>query len=836
MSTLTVGYRIRVYASDDVTILTPAAGAPHADPCLLSTMSGVSDSNGTYKGYLEMPSGRRGKMDPILKQTDTGEYTVRLMDVRVTPGGDNAVRWFGAFLGDIGGTEQLKGLLMQWDETREGGATWARWFTGRIHQVALVEPLYYEITFRDSSEELQTIDCFTGDPHASVTYVAREQLLPFGLTQTYGPFKPGVALANSGKLIGTATTGAGIQLAATSLRDGANIVCSRFVSAVAFTSVESSGSLSGVPAGAGLPNSPNLLMARIKHTSGAHSGSTYDYPLSFFNCVQINGDGHAHLDHFGIDVPNTAATSPIPAAGVTVEFTLFSGDRATANTPMFVGDVDPVQFWMDLLKGRFGRLDDATGDPLRTVPYDNTAFTALLGQFGTTRYIVNAVSNLHDWIEANILPLGLGYRIDALGQVVPVDLRLPNALAGLPTLTDADLGEQAPQWLTSRDTAYAWFGMTYWTESQVTYSAMQTSSAQFPSMPPGGVLATEYPRVLPAISDRILNLQSLTFAGLGLRGAIGETLIGRDRLSAIRAQIDGILNTLATRFAVGSYEAAAPQLRVASGDAVEVGSWVLPTWTVLPDPLSNLRGAQRLMQVVGKDPGPLYTALSLVDAGKSTTASVPSVGTLAQESGNTLHGVSIPITLDAASDPVRVDGAITATSVGSAPSATDPLWHQLGKVTTSSTLNAHLLPSNMRLWVRARSEPSSGYQFPSAWAVAGTPHIDTAAVTAASSLGSAVTGTRVLCTWTVGDATLPVRVYLVTPSGGTPVIMLELPAGSTRYTFENLAASTSYTFGIAHPDGLGGTSVMATANFTTSTGTRTAPTAGGIAVLIGVTV
>lgn len=822
MSTIYTGYRLRIYASDDVTVLTPAGGG---DKCLLSTMSGVTDSNGTYKGYLEFPSGRRGKLDPLLKRVDTGEYTARVMDVRLTPGGDNALRWFVKFLGDSGGTEQLKGLIGQWDETRDGGTTWSRWFTGRIQQVENAEPLYFALTFRDTSEELSTIDCFTGDPHASVTYVAREQLLPFGLTQAYGPFQPGIALQNSGKLTGTAITG-GIQVSDTSIRDNANIMCSRFVSAASLSTIEIRAENAAFPG-------ENGLKARIKHTSGAHSGSTYNYPVGFFVYREINGDGHGHVDHFGIDVPNIGS-SPMPAVGVTVEFTLSSSNRATANTPLFIGDVDPVQMWIDMLKGWFGRLD-GSGNPLRTVPYDATAFAALLGKFGVVRYIVADVSNLHDWIEANILPLGLGYRIDAQGQIVPLDLRLPDALAGLPTLTDADLGEAAPQWKTSRDTAYAWFATSYWTEAQVGYSQMQSDSQHFPAMPPGGVLASETPRALPAIGSRILNLQSLIFSGLGLRGSKTESLNGRSRLTAIQAQIDGILNALATRFAVGALEATVPELRVASGDAVEVGSWVLPTFTVLPDPGTGQRGVQRLMQVVEKDPGPLYTALSLIDAGKATTASVPTCGVLAQESGNTLHGVSIPITLDASSDPVRVDGALTAVGVGSAPAATDALWHQLGKLTATGTLNAHLLPSNTRLWVRARSEPSSGYQFPSAWATPATDHINTAAVTAASGLGSAVTGTRVLCTWTVGDATLPVLLYLCTPVG-TPTAVLQLPAGSTRYIFENLTASTNYTFGVAHPDGLGGYSVLATANFTTSTAVRTAPAPGGIAILIGITV
>jgi hypothetical protein len=496
--------------------------------------------------------------------------------------------------------------------------------------------------------------------------------------------------------------------------------------------------------------------------------------------------------------------------------------------------VDPVQLWQDFLDGKFGRLT-AAGAVLRTVHYNAAAFTALKTHFGIVRFIVADATNLHDWIETNLLqPLGLGYTIDPAGQVTPLDLRLPAALGGLPALTDADLSKTAPAWTTARDTAYAWFSCTHYAEVQASYQDMQNDPAQFPAMAPGGIFATELQYALTAIGPRILNLQTQAFTGEGLRATGDEMLQGRSRESAIEAQISGTLNDLATRFANGAYIATA-EVRLTAADALAVGSWVLVTFSVLPDPNSGTRGAQRLMQVVEKSPGAIYAKLQLLDAGVATTAGVPTMGALAQETGNTRHGVAIPVTLNAASHPVQVQGALTATSVGSAPADGDPLWHMLGKVTTSTTLYARQLPAGMRLWVRSRSEPSDGFQFPSAWATPATNHLDTGTITAPNTLASTVTGTSVLCTWVLGDATLPVRLYLVTPIG-TPLPVFDLPAGSTRYTFEALAASTGYTFGVASLDPGGGSSALVTANFTTGTATRTAPGPGGIAVLIGVTV
>jgi hypothetical protein len=829
VATYKPAYRARIYASDDVTVLQTAGGTK----ALFATMAGVSDANGTYLTWLEEPSGKRGVLDVLQKRTDTGEITVKVMDPRLTPGGSNALRGFVQFLGDTSGQEQLKGLLVPIEESRDGGATWTIWFTGRIQQVSNNEPLYFELALRDTSEELSTIDVFTGDPHASITYTAREQLLPFGLTQAYGPFQPAGAVGGGGTLPAVASltgpTSSTLVPTDAAQRDLANVITSRMATLVDFQYSNPNNSWAS-PQGGWSSNSS--IWARVTHTSGAHSGSTYLYPVQRFFVSDVLSDGHLHVTQ--VVITPTGATGALPANGVTCTFVLYSAARATATTPLFISDIDPLQLWQDLLDGKFGRLD-AGGAVLRTVPYSAAAFTALKTKFGVVRFIVADVANLHDWIEANLLqPLGLGYMIDAQGRVTPLDLRLPPALGGLPTLTDADLGPTVPQWTTGRDTAYAWFSCTHYTEKQVSYADMQRIPTMFPEMPPGGILATELEYALASIGARILNLQTQDFKGEGLRAGATDTLGGRNRELAIEAQISGALNDLATRFANGAYVATAP-VRLTAADALAVGSWVLVTFSVLPDPNSGTRGAQRLMQVVDKSPGPLYADLQLLDAGVATTASVPTMGALAQETGNTQHGVGIPVTLNASSHPVQVQGAVTATSVGTAPVDGDPLWFMLVKVTAAGTLYHRLLPAGMRLWVRGRSEPSDGFQFPSAWATPATDHIDTAAITAANTLASAVTGTRVLCTWVVGDATLPVRLYLCTPAG-TPLPVLDLPPGSARYTFEALAASTVYTFGVAHPDGLGGTSALATANFTTGTGVRTAPGPGGIAVLVGITV
>ena len=846
MATYKPAYRARIYAADDVTILQTAGGTK----ALFATMAGVSDANGSYLPILEQPTGKRGVLDVLLKRTDTGQVTVKVMDARLTVGGSNAARTFVQFLGDASGQEQLKGLLGVIEESRDGGTTWLQgglpWFTGRIQQVDNSEPLYFELTFRDTSEELSTIDAFTGDPHATITYVAREQLLPFGLTAVYGPFQPTVAQNNGHLLLALATldTSRGVPPYASALvltevsrRDPANVITSRLMSMVGAWNTNQYaewaypvGSPAINPTASGAESG---IWAKVTHLTGAHAGSTYLYPVESFFAHDMLGDGHRHVTT--VVILADGASGALPANGVSCAIILYTGGAATATTPLFISDIDPLQLWEDLLDGKFGRLDGA-GNVLRSVPYDAASFTALKTKFGLMRFVVAGVANLHDWIEANILqPLGLGYAIDPQGRVVPLDLRLPAALGGLPTLTDADLSKTAPQWTTTRDTAYAWFTCTHQTEQQINYTNMQYNPDQFPSMPPGGILVTSVTQSLASIGPRILNLQSQAFTGEGLRAAAGELLGNGERETMIERQISGTLNDLATRFANGAYIAAA-EVRLTAADALAVGSWVLVTFSMLPDPNSKTRGAQRLMQVVEKSPGAIYMALQLLDAGIATTANVPTMGVLTQETGDEGHGVAIPVTLDAASDPVQIQGALTATSVGSAPADGDPLWHMLGKITAAGTFYARRLPSGTRLWVRGRSEPSSGFQFPSAWATPGTPHLDTAAITAPNTLATSVSGIRCLVTWVCGSATLPIELYLCTPSGGTPMPVLQLPPGSTQYQLEGLTPSTTYTVAVAHPDGLGGSSALVSANFTTVTAGLTAPGPGGIAILVGITV
>lgn len=249
MASLLPAYRLTIYKhrsldATETTVLTPIAGAAHSDPFQVSTLRLLSG----YKGYLDLPDGRRGRIDPVSKKTDVGEITIGVLDVRAGGITDNLTRWMSAFLGDTGDQHQLggcKAILEEcpgpvagtggagsftgsgWTTNSEvgrkvdcynghpdfggslvlsttvtsntatvlsftGNATgatlafvWTPFFTGRIASIKLRGKLWYDVRIRDASETLKG-DIFVGKPHPNANYAQLFSLLPVGFIKAYG--------------------------------------------------------------------------------------------------------------------------------------------------------------------------------------------------------------------------------------------------------------------------------------------------------------------------------------------------------------------------------------------------------------------------------------------------------------------------------------------------------------------------------------------------------------------------------------------------------------------------------------------------------------------------
>jgi hypothetical protein len=132
---------------------------------------------------------------------------------------------------------------------------------------------------------------------------------------------------------------------------------------------------------------------------------------------------------------------------------------------------------------------------------------------------------------------------------------------------------------------------------------------------------------------------------------------------------------------------------------VTPGSYAQLNLSALPDPASNQRGGVRLGLCVNRtDDGPRIK-LRFLDAGEDSVKLPPTVGAPALNGGD----ISLPITRNAAGDPVRVRWAATAQSVGTRPADDDSAWVNGPLATLDGTVTLANLPAGARIWLEARS-------------------------------------------------------------------------------------------------------------------------------------
>lgn len=279
---------------EGTTPLTPIAGAPHSDQFKIATSEGIAG----FKPYLGMPAGRRGRLDVLSKKTDTGELTFDLLDMRVTAGGSNAVRWVTAFLGDNRGLPRFGKLLTKVEESLDGGLTWNPYFVGRARMLALKSGsrVMYQLAVKDLSDDL-TYKVFLGQPHSTVDlrygsysstrYAQLISVMPVGVAYPYGALPPTApSLATVG--VAGADGSVPITLLTTEYVRLENIVVRSFLEAVTPTSMIENAPATGA---AGTPAQfTGLATARLTWNGGANTGDFmvgYGYSLAPMTFDQI---------------------------------------------------------------------------------------------------------------------------------------------------------------------------------------------------------------------------------------------------------------------------------------------------------------------------------------------------------------------------------------------------------------------------------------------------------------------------------------------------------------------------------------------------------------------
>lgn len=576
-----------------------------------------------------------------------------------------------------------------------------------------------------------------------------------------------------------------------------------------------------------------------------------------------------------ITVQSLPGFMALPANGTPVAFSVIVDRQIDQQNPLLLSDNHPVQVWKDVLRGYYGYLFTAGtplalgknfGDPLGPVGFNATAFNDLIADktFPTFRCVIDQPMSAADFIEKYIcLPNSLGYYLDGSGNVVPVDLRMPTSLAGVPTITDADLAlSSAPDWQHDPNSAVTVGSGKFYAE---VYGGIQVQTEPgylFPVITSQSFQTFEQDIIDLGLGNAALGDKKFEIDAKGLRFMPYETIaslpgatgVTQSRALWCQQRLQGMLSEVARPFGNGPQILKVPLRRTANTAGLFPGSLVIVNFTAAPDTTTNKRNGTRLARVSERIEQGLVVQATLFDLGINVIANTPTLGNPAQVAGDTAHSASTVVTLDAQSDVAEVHYAITDTATATRPVDSSALWtpvrsgaNQKHLFSMSQTVVQGGLPAGCRVWFRARSLPMhvftaflvsttfSEAKLPSAWVYPATDHVDLAGLTAPTGLAvSGIASDAVHLSWTVGDANLRLEVWLATPVGSARTrVGGYLPPGTTGYDLLGLEPSTTYRVAVRDVDGAGGFAESATVDFTTNSTPSAAPNCQGILVLAG---
>ncbi|RMH11832.1 MAG: fibronectin type III domain-containing protein, partial [Gemmatimonadetes bacterium] len=448
--------------------------------------------------------------------------------------------------------------------------------------------------------------------------------------------------------------------------------------------------------------------------------------------------------------------------------------------------------------------------------------------------IEEPADDMREWIEEHIcLPYGLGYYLDEMGRVVPVDLRAPESTAGLPTITDTDVDPgEAPSWEHSHEGAVSLIEATYYVEHEVEEATLAETAGEYPDLPPSRVVEVDHRLVLAdfaGVADG--RDQAVKIDARGYRAFLHDAADDHSAtVRAVEAALLGVMDDIRAVFGPGPMATTVACRRTPTVTAIRPGDLVVLDVTGLPDPASLTRTGPRVVRCVGVEEDRLLVRLSMVDLGPDSVAVTPTLGTPALVVGLERTAVSLPVTLNAAGEPVVVEYAVTSQAVAMQPSTG---WAFGGRAEATGSVVIEGLPSGARVWLRARTRTGADTpKLPSAW-VSPTPQfVDMASLAPPSGVTVAdVTGSTARVSWTPGESEAETEVWL--RQGADSLHVLTVEEGSDEVTLYGLDPSTLYTVEVRHRDTRGGVSAFASASFTTDAVLPTAPRMSGVALLVG---
>lgn len=826
MSTYLPVYTLEVRVAPSVdateaTVLTPATGAWHSDPFKACTTHLAG-----YVPYLQVPRGRRGRINLLERTLDKGQLRFSLMDKR--DGFDNLKRWVTAFVGNNAGLNQLNGCRVITRESLDGGATFTDFFTGRIRHVGQRGKLWIDLDVRDFGDDLE-MEVFANRPHSSITYAFQGALSPIRLPQSYAwaensepPFRSTIQVDGSityvdvgvdrRQLRGLCTLGVAKHF------DG-------FQDFFLVSGSRGSGNISG-----------DKLRLKLKRTDTSAEGE-----FQVRQVVVEKDAGTAQnwmIWRVAIEaLPTTDANYlAMPPNTTPVEWRMVATQEKTSdNAPIFVSDVHPVQYLADLVDGKFGPLK-VDGSVSRKVERGSTWAALIADQtFLKMRDIVPKAFKLNKYAEDHILKIAeLAWTWNSSGALELVDLRTKSTLpADTPKVTDDDLlsTRRGEGWDQDADDAVTRVDAIFYKDRELPLDLSAHQGAGFVDIRPALVGSVDIPVIRLDFSPRALDLGEKIWKidARTYRAWENDPDFGRMMMVVYLAALKQISHNIKTPFASGATRMTALFRRGSPGDRMP-GDLLLYDISVFPNAQTNMRGGTRLARVVGREEDGNGVRVEFVDLSVETQATVPAALSLIAVMPD---AVDIAVTLNASSEPVQIDLAVTPTN--SLPAETSTLWRPaFGHDTVSSgTFRVGDLQEENFVFARARTVPRGDFnrKRPSAYITSSSISL-VGTLNAPTGLSvTSIERTSAVVSWTLGAGSSGYHVELYLNEGTAPGTWTEeyrfaiLPPGTSSFRIFGLAGpSVAHAFAIRHV-ALDSGAVSAFATTTITTGSGTAPKA-----------
>jgi len=776
----------------------------------------VHSATGFANPYLMPPQHTGRRIEVPEGRADPGQLRFTVLDKR-NVAGDQTDRFLTAKLGDADGRLAVRHSRVEYDVSDDGGVTFQREFTGRLQDIQ--QPDKNTLAFSAADPRVDEMDEMFDGTIPSVGWATPPVLAPLGIhTGTtpnyYGPWTSSDAGVVWETTISQSNNG---WFDLFRLTQDFNVPWLMYTDAL-----RELGAYITLDPVLGRVYAPDVkVLFRPDGGSDVQLSVTpnfgdflFDLPPHKGTIRGVLGDTNDPPIMMTVGVISRAGDGAMPADGTHGTARLVSVAPPRPDAPILIGTGTAASgvHWATLVSGIAHGSFGGNGFPI-----DYPRFNELTQDTTQPRLrfrIIEGPVKPSEWLEENVWPIvGFAPAITPSGTMYPVSYDPPLTL---PTLTFDGSNTLSGGWAVGGGKQYNNVRVETVSEQQIIVE--QRSRAAFSDA------GTDIPVDLlkEFDGDRIERhrdpdapRKQFLIRARGLRPSADDDRSRNDVVGWATARAESVLD----RFQDGPQSVTLTAKRQAATRNAMVGDYALEAVPWLVDVQTNRRGGTRVMLITEKSVNPDGTyEFRLLDNGPEQFTDAPTL-TSVTTGTDANHAVDVALTPPA---PGRAVIELATVASGIAEPASDSvLWKPVVSASGLAqvvTLNG--LPSRRRHWVRTIGRAPG--RLPSAYVAAQDAH--TAAITPPTITGATVSGSAVVLTWTNGVATYPIMPVFSAAGSGVAdgsladFVAQPLPAGSTRFQFTGMTASSPVTVGVKHVDLYGGDSTPAKVG--TSTGSN----------------